>query len=200
MSTTAQKAEREKTTHNRLKAMSHALRGRILRLLVERGVQSPNELARALAAELSDVSYHVRRLVELECAELVSTRPVRGAVEHFYRATELHLIDTEEWEEIDPLIGRDLVCEFMQKIIDDFAASRKADIVGSDKDFHITRTPMVLDPKGFQEGMDAFERCRLEMAEVEARSAERLAESGGTGAPVCSGLTYFKVPRRSLGS
>jgi DNA-binding transcriptional ArsR family regulator len=198
MSSTAQGAKRDKTTRNRLKAMSHPLRARVLRLLVERGVESPNQLARALRAELSDVSYHIRRLEELECIELVSTRQVRGAVEHFYRATELHLIDTDEWEELDPIVAGDLVCEFMQRILDDFIASRKAGIVGADRDFHITRTPLILDEEGIQEGMEAFERCRLEMAEVEARSAERLADSGGTGIPVCSGITYFKVPRKSL--
>lgn len=198
MSASAQEAKREKTTRNRLKAMSHPLRARALRLLVERGVQSPNQLARALRAELSDVCYHVRRLEELECAELVSTRQVRGAVEHFYRATELHLINTDEWEELDPLVAGDLVCEFMQRILDDFVASRKAGIVASDKDFHITRTPMMLDALGIQEGMEAYERCRLEMNKVEARSTERMAETGGTGAPVCSALAYFKVPRGSL--
>jgi DNA-binding transcriptional ArsR family regulator len=199
MSMTAREAkQRDKTTRNRLKAMSHPLRARVLRLLVERGVMSPNELARALKAELSDVSYHVRSLEKLECIELVKTRPVRGAVEHFYRASELHLIDTDEWEELDSMVAGDLVCEFMQRILDDFVASRKAGIVGGDKDFHITRTPMILDPEGIQEGMEAFENCRLEMVAIEARSAERMAESGLTGTPVCSGITYFKVPRRSL--
>ena len=144
------------------------------------------------------MSYHVRRLEELECIELVRTRPVRGAVEHFYRATELHLIDTDEWEELDSLVAGDLVCEFVQRILDDFVASRKAGIVGSDKNFHISRTPMILDPEGIQEGMQAFEKCRLEMAEIEARSADRMADSGVTGTPVCSGITYFKVPRPSL--
>ncbi|HET8814426.1 MAG TPA: helix-turn-helix domain-containing protein [Solirubrobacterales bacterium] len=199
MPTAAQHAkQRERTTRNRLKAMSHPLRARILRLLVERGIQSPAELARALGADLSDVSYHTRRLEELECVELVKTQPVRGAIEHFYRATELHLIDTSEWEELDPMMAGDLVCDFIQKILDDFVASRKAGIVGSDKHFHITRTPLILDEEGFQEGMEAFERCRLEMAEIEARSAERLADSGGTVVPTSSGLAYFKVPRNSL--
>lgn len=199
MSKTAREAERrEKTTRNRLKAMSHPLRARVLRLLVERGIQSPAELARALKADLSDVSYHVRRLQELDCIELVKTRPVRGALEHFYRATELHLIDTDEWEELDPLMAGDLVCEFMQKIVDDFVASRKAGIVGSDRHFHITRTPLILDAEGFQKGMEIFERARLEMAEVEAESAERMAASGGTAIPVSSGFAYFKVPRKSL--
>src|SRR5687767_10213230 len=105
--TTQQGKGRERSTRNRLKAMSHPWRARILRLLVERGIQSPAELARALGAELSDVSYHTRRLEELECVELVKTRPVRGALEHFYRAIELHLIDTSEWEELDPMMAED---------------------------------------------------------------------------------------------
>jgi DNA-binding transcriptional ArsR family regulator len=199
MSSTAKEAKgREKSPSNRLKAMSHPLRARMLRLLVERGVQSPNQLARILKAELSDVSYHTRALVRLECAELVSTRQVRGAVEHFYQATELHLIDIDEWGQLDPIIGGDLICEIMQRVLDDFVASRKAGIVGADKYFHITRTPMILDFEGIQEGLDAFEECRLKMSEIEARSAERMMNSGGTGTPVCSGMTYFKVPRPSL--
>lgn len=183
---------------NRLKAMEHPLRARILRTLVERGVMSPAELSRALGAELSNVSYHVRRLGELECAELVDTRPVRGAVEHFYRAIERHLIDIEEWEQLDPFTAEDLVCGYMQRILDDFVESRKAEIVGYDKNFHITRTPLMLDPEGFEEGMEAFERHRLEMSEIERRSAERRAEQGTQTIPTSSSLLLFKVPRKSL--
>lgn len=34
-----------------------------------------------------NVSYHVKRLVELRCAELVEIGTVRGAIEHFYQAS-----------------------------------------------------------------------------------------------------------------
>lgn len=195
MSSSTQRAVRRKRVkRNRLKAMEHPLRARLLRLLVERGVQSPAELARVLGAELSDVSYHVRRLEELDCAELVTTRPVRGAVEHFYRATERHLIDTEEWEELDPVIAEDLVCEFMQKILDDFVASARAGIVGSDKNFQLTRTPLVLDRQGLQEALEAHERIRLEILGIEARSTARLVESGESGVSVSSSQACFRMP------
>lgn len=183
---------------NRIKAMQHPLRARILRTLVENEVMSPAELARVLGAQLSDVSYHVRRLEELDCAELVRTRPVRGAVEHFYRPTERHLIDTDEWEQLDPITAEDLVCGYVQRILDDFVDSRKAEIVGYDSDFHITRTPQLLDPKGFEEGMESAERHRLEMSEIEKRSAERRAKEGTPTVPVSSSVLLFKVPRRSL--
>jgi hypothetical protein len=119
-------------------------------------------------------------------------------VEHFYRALELHMIDADEWEQLDPMMADDLVCDFMQKIVDDFVASRKAEIVGSDQHFHITRTPMILDEEGFQKGMEAYERCRLEMSEIEAESSERRAISGAAGIPVSSGFAYFKMPRKAL--
>lgn len=80
--------------------MSHPLRAAILRILVER-TASPAEMARELGEELSNVSYHTKQLVRFQCAEPVDTRPARGALEHFYRATERHLIDTEEWLTLD---------------------------------------------------------------------------------------------------
>lgn len=187
------KTQRRKATENRIKAMSHPLRAAILRILVER-TASPAEMARELDEELSNVSYHTKQLVEFECAELVSTRPVRGALEHFYRATERHLIDTEAWEELDPVMAEDLVCEFMQKILDDFVASARARLIGADKDFHLTRTPLVLDREGLQEALEAHERARLEILEIEARSAARMLESGEEGTNVSSSQGCFKMP------
>jgi DNA-binding transcriptional ArsR family regulator len=187
------KTQRRKATENRIKAMSHPLRASILRLLVER-TASPAEMARELDEELSNVSYHTKQLVEFECAELVSTRPVRGALEHFYRATERHLIDTEAWEELDPVIAEDLVCEFMQKILDDFVVSARAQLVGGDKDFHLTRTPLVLDQEGLQEALEAHERLRLEILEIEARSAARMIDSGEVGTNASSSQGCFKLP------
>lgn len=189
------KTQRRKATENRIKAMSHPLRASILRMLTER-TASPAEMARELDEELSNVSYHTKQLVEFECAELVSTRPVRGALEHFYRATERHLIDTEEWEELDPIVAEDLVCEFMQKILDDFVASRRAGIVGADRNFHLTRTLMVLDEQGMAEALEAHERARLEIAEIQARSAARLAESGEKGSSVSTSQGCYALPER----
>jgi DNA-binding transcriptional ArsR family regulator len=187
------KTQRRKATENRIKAMSHPLRASILRLLTER-TASPAEMARELDEELSNVSYHTKQLVEFECAELVSTRPVRGALEHFYRATERHLIDTEEWDELDPVVAEGLLCEIVQKILDEFVASARAKLIGGDKDFHLTRTPLVLDQEGLQETLEAHERARLEILEIEARSAARMVESGEEGTNVSSSQGCFKVP------
>jgi DNA-binding transcriptional ArsR family regulator len=187
------KTQRRKATENRIKAMSHPLRAAVLRVLTER-TASPAEMARELDEELSNVSYHTKQLVEFECAELVSTRPVRGALEHFYRATERHLIDTEDWEELDPLVAEDLVCEFMQRILDDFVASVRAGIIGSDENFHLTRTLIVLDEQGMKEALEAHERARLEIVEIASRSATRMVESGEQGTNVSTSQGCFELP------
>ncbi|HEU5062069.1 MAG TPA: helix-turn-helix domain-containing protein [Solirubrobacterales bacterium] len=189
------KTQRRKATENRIKAMSHPLRASVLRILTER-TASPAEMARELDEELSNVSYHAKQLVEFECAELVSTRPVRGALEHFYRATERHLVDTEDWEELDPIVAEDLVCEFMQKILDDFVASARAGIIGSDRNFHLTRTLLVLDEEGRKEALEAHERLRLEILGIEARSAARMLESGEDGASFSTSQGCFELPKR----
>jgi DNA-binding transcriptional ArsR family regulator len=187
------KTQRRKASENRIKAMNHPLRAAVLDILANR-ISSPAEMARELDEELSNVSYHTKQLVEFECAELVSTRPVRGALEHFYRATERHLLDTEEWEEIEPLIAEGLVCEFMQKILDDFVKSARAGVVGSDAEFHLTRTPLVLDQEGLTEALAAHERAREELLEIEVRSAARLVKSGEQGTNVSSSQGFFKMP------
>jgi DNA-binding transcriptional ArsR family regulator len=187
------KSQRRKATETRIKAMSHPLRASILRILTER-TASPAEMARDLDEDLSNVSYHTKQLVGFECAELVSTRPVRGALEHFYRATERHLIDTEEWEELDPLVAEGILCEITQKMLDDFVASAKARLVGGDKDFHLTRTLHVLDAVGLQEALEVHEKARLEIAEIEARSTARMVESGEAGTNVSSSQALFKMP------
>lgn len=189
---------RDRAKTNRVTAMSHPLRARILRLLSDRDVMSPAQLSRELHAELSPVSYHVRALVKLECAEEVFTRPVRGALEHFYRATERSLIDADEFEHLDPVVAEDLVCQAIQRILDDFVDSRKAQMVGYDKHFHISRTPLILDPEGYEEGMQAVERCRIEMSKIESRSVQRRAESGAPGVSTAADFLFFKVPGASF--
>lgn len=70
-----------------LVALRHPLRRRILRKMIATGRISPRQLATELKEPLSNVSYHVRVLAEVEAATAVGQKPVRGAVEHFYSAS-----------------------------------------------------------------------------------------------------------------
>ncbi|HWO46739.1 MAG TPA: helix-turn-helix domain-containing protein [Solirubrobacterales bacterium] len=179
--------------------MQHPLRAEVFRLIRETpGAISPAEVARELEADVPTVSYHVRKLSEYDCVEEVENRPVRGVVEHFYRATDRHLVDTEEWAELvaqDSEVAEVLTDEFMQTIVDDFTASRRASIVGRDEKFWITRNPYVLDDEGLAEALEAAESYEAKMAEIAARSAARL-ESEDPGLRVSSSIALFKMPQR----
>lgn len=76
--------------------LRHPLRRELLRLYVkEEGRLSPKQLSDFTKKHLSLVGYHVRELANYGAIELVGTRPRRGAVEHFYKATPL--IDEVAW-------------------------------------------------------------------------------------------------------
>src|SRR5438045_5151844 len=88
------------------KALSHPLRQRILVSLNDQGVASPNMIADRLGERLGNVAYHIRTLERFGCVELVRTQPVRGAVEHFYRATVRPFFPQGEWLELPVEIRR----------------------------------------------------------------------------------------------
>jgi predicted transcriptional regulator len=81
------------------KALTHPLRARLLAELQQE--TSPKDLADRLGEPLGKVSYHIRELARLGCIEQTRTRPVRGAVEHFYRATVRLRIELEDIDHSD---------------------------------------------------------------------------------------------------
>ncbi len=69
------------------KAESNPVRFAMLNILRQR-VASPAELSKELGVSLSLAASHVKMLRDYGYLELVKTRPRRGALEHYYRATE----------------------------------------------------------------------------------------------------------------
>lgn len=68
-----------------LLALGHPVRRDILRAMANEETISPCEIASILQQPLSNVSYHVRVLAECAAVSLVSTKPARGSMQHFYR-------------------------------------------------------------------------------------------------------------------
>lgn len=198
----ATKAQRRQATQSRIKAMSHPLRAEAFRLIRVHGPISPAAIARELEADTKAVSYHVRKLREFNCVELVNTRVARGTVEHFYIATEQHMIDTEEWDELvesEPEMAEVLTDDFLQSIVDDYSASRRASIVGLDSEFFIVRHPGNMDPEGVQEVLEASEQYERVIEEIMVRSAHRQGKTGTDTVPVSASVVFFKMPKRSAG-
>ena len=173
MSTKAESAE-----DRLIKAMSHPLRFRLLVKLNERAA-SPSMLARELGEPIGNVSYHVRVLSDLGAAELVETRPVRGAVEHLYRATARPYFDDEHWSKLPLSVRRQLHDDGLQDIWDHLVeASARG---GFDRrDSHVSWTTLELDEAGYAEISELLNETLERALELHAAAAGRqAAESTG---------------------
>ena len=112
---------REKEPDLRLiRALAHPLRWRILQTLNLR-TASPSELAGELGAPLPNIAYHVKVLARNDAIELVKTEQVRGALEHFYRATMRPWFTDETWSALPISTRRALFGEILRDIWSDVA-------------------------------------------------------------------------------
>ena len=90
-----------------VKALAHPLRIQILSILEER-VASPSQIAEEIDAPLGNVSYHVRQLADLKLISLVKTTPVRGTLEHYYRAEMARMMSwRDSVRQIEAILLRD---------------------------------------------------------------------------------------------
>jgi DNA-binding transcriptional ArsR family regulator len=90
-----------------LTALNHPIRRQILRYLENNnnGGVSPKKLSENLNQPLGNVAYHIRILAESGVVKLATTKPRRGAVEHFYKRAG-NAIDKKATEMLD-FIGKD---------------------------------------------------------------------------------------------
>ncbi|HEX8689821.1 MAG TPA: winged helix-turn-helix domain-containing protein [Solirubrobacterales bacterium] len=176
------------------KALSHQLRVEILTYLTERTKASPVEMSRELLAPVGDISHHVKQLVKYGCAEAVETRPRRGAVEHFYRATSRPVIDVEEMERMTLPARRAFNGQVVQKVMGDLQQGFEAGTIEDNPDHHMTRIPLSLDAQGWNELVDLHRQTFEETDEIQTRSNERLAKSGEEPIRTSSSQLCFPLP------
>jgi DNA-binding transcriptional ArsR family regulator len=183
---------------NLAKALSHPLRQRILeRLSVGGGEASPTQLARLLDAPLPNVAYHVRILLQLDCVELVRTRQVRGALEHYYRAIANPWLDAEQWAQLPASFRRQAVARTLRDIVSD---ASDAGIAGGfdHPDAQIRHARVVLDQQGWQDIAVLLAELLASLQRIHDDSAVRAA-AGETGQPTIDTeialLLFRRAPR-----
>ena len=161
---------------NLAKALSHPLRQRILERLSADGEASPTELARRLDERLPNVAYHVRILAELDCLELVRTRQVRGALEHYYRATAHPWLDADQWAQLPASFRRQTLARALRGIVADASAAGLAG--GFDPpNAQVKGVNVVLDEQGWQDVAVLLEHMLASVQRIQADSATRAAKN-----------------------
>jgi hypothetical protein len=193
-----------------VRAIGHPLRLRLLTIFNER-VASPSDLAAELGEPIGNVSYHTRILARLGCIELVRTKQVRGAVEHYYRAVVRPVFSDDDWAELPMSIRKSLAGAVLTEIADDMSAA--ANEGGFDRDeVHLSRTPLTLDRPGWQQLNELLQQVGEQALELQAQSAARLQADGAAESeaaalvlmlfepPSTQGKTDSRKAKRQAGS
>ncbi|HVY97239.1 MAG TPA: winged helix-turn-helix domain-containing protein [Solirubrobacterales bacterium] len=186
----------EGITQQLAKALAHPLRVRILTSL-HKGISSPNQLAQELGEPLGNVSYHVKTLLEFDCVELVKTEPRRGAVEHFYRATERAFFSDSDWEKIPASARKGISGAVLEMIGQDSTEALVAGTIDARSDSHVSRTPLVLDEKGWGELNTMLGEVVERAVQIQEESASRLADSKEDGIQTKLAILHFESPAES---
>ncbi|MFL5895508.1 MAG: helix-turn-helix domain-containing protein [Thermoleophilaceae bacterium] len=155
------------------------MRMRALAMLSER-VASPVEIAEELGESLGTVSYHVRILRELDCIELVGTTPVRGAVEHHYRAIERPYFTDPAWSRLPGPARRSISSSTLAQIWRAVSAAIDSKTFDSRENRHLSWTNLVLDEQGWDEVAELLSDAIDQALEIQAESAGRM--TGGDSA------------------
>jgi len=169
----------EGITQQLAKALAHPLRVRILSSL-HKGVSSPNQLSQELDEPLGNVSYHVKTLLEFECVELVKTEPRRGAVEHFYRATERAFFSASDWDKIPASARKGIAGSILETVGQDATQALVAGTIDARKDSHVSRSPLVLDEKGWADVTALLGDTVNKALEIQDEAASRLGAGDDT--------------------
>jgi DNA-binding transcriptional ArsR family regulator len=156
-----------------IKTLSHPLRQRLF-IALNQKVSSPAELAKSLDEPLSNVSYHVKILAQCDAIELVKTTQIRGATEHFYRATARHYFDDSRWVHLPLSMRRALFGQTLQQIWEHVVQASAAGGFDNLRD-HVSWTTPDLDEEGYQDMVDHVNAALERALQIQEESANRRA-------------------------
>lgn len=175
-----------------VRAMGHPVRLQALVILNER-VASPNEIAKELGESVGHVSYHIKVLKECECIELVDTAPRRGAMEHYYRATDRAFVNSDEWATLPDSLRPGISASAIETTFKDVTAALAAGTFDERVDRHLSWTPMLLDEQGWKDLQVGLDEMLERVFEIQSESAERLVAEDVPGIPVSVAMLGFEA-------
>jgi len=178
---------------NLVKALAHPLRAHALAILNER-VASPKEIAALFGKSIGNVSYHVKKLCEFGCAELVKEVKRRGATEHYYRGVTRSFLNDENWAKLTPDSKSGISIAGLKMQNDASRAALEAGTFDAREDRHLSVTPVNVDETGWLEVITLINGTLDEVIDIQARSIARQAEDSTESFRATVSLLSFESP------
>jgi DNA-binding transcriptional ArsR family regulator len=183
----------EGITQQLAKALAHPLRVRILSSL-HKGISSPNQLAQELGEPLGNVSYHVKTLLEYDCVELVKTEPRRGAVEHFYRATDRAFLSDSDWAKIPASARKGISGSILESIGQSATEAMAEGTLDARSDSHLSDTPLQLDKQGWKELNKLLSETVDRATAIQKEASKRMGKDKDKALQTKLAIMHFEVP------
>jgi hypothetical protein len=146
-----------------------------------------------LGEPLGNVSYHVKTLLEYDCVELVKTEPRRGAVEHFYRATDRAFLSDSDWSKIPASARKGISGSILASIGQSATDAMAGGTLEGRTDSHLSDTPLLLDEQGWKDLNKILTDAVKQAGKIQKEAAKRL-DSKTDGIATKLAIMHFEVP------
>jgi hypothetical protein len=147
-------------------------------------------MAEMLGEELSNVSYHTKQLLKLECIEVVDKEQVRGAVKTRYRATTKMLLDNPDWEQLGETVRTGISINAVNEVTRRAVDAIEAETFDQRTDRTLITMKLDVDEPGWLEVNAALRAAYERIGEVEVEVATRKAQGAKTFRMTASLLGY----------
>lgn len=162
----------------RVEAMSHPLRIDISSVLTQHSAMSAAEVAAELDEPVERVRYQLRHMVKAGVVRVSRVRRRRGVVERFYRGNEEAMIfQTDELNLVPESKRRKMNATYLSvSFREALKALSSGSLIGREGAAN-TRTPMLLDERGWAELALVYRQAFDGIQKVKADCAKRLSGS-----------------------
>lgn len=175
------------------KALTHKVRGATLLAFGEWGVASPKEIGEHLGLDVTEISYHVRRLKAQGLIRLVRTEKRRGVHEHFYELTQPVLyLEDEDWKRLPKPIKDRFSGSLLQMAMTEALEALEVGTFNA-ANTHQSRVTMPVDEQGRREALDVLGEALGRLREIESKCAERLSLPSEDAIPINVFMMAFET-------
>lgn len=119
----------------------------------------------------------------------------RGAVEHFYRATETAVFHEEIWKPLPASMKEMISGGIFEELVERVRDAIEAGTLDARDDRHLTWMPMRLDEQGWRNVLERIDGAFYWLFEEQEEANERMAKSGEGPIPMTVALAAFESPK-----
>lgn len=119
----------------------------------------------------------------------------RGAVEHFYRATESAVFDEDIWPDVPDSMKALVSWRILETLTQQMREAMEAGTIDAREDRHLTWTPLRLDQQGWENVIARVDAIFHFLFEEQEEANLRMAESGEESIPMTVALAAFESPK-----